>query len=503
MKIRVVKGAEYTGVPYSSCNLGSMNLVKYISENGEFIWDDFKKDVRKATRFLNNVIDFNDYPIDHIKEVTKAIRPLGLGAMALGNALYLLKIPYNSKEALEFVDRLFWVLSMISMEESIEIAKKDGHYDAFDYDLFIKANERFFERCDDEYKETLLNDLKKYGVRNSCFTSIAPNGSISYIAGMLSGGIEPVFALAYSRKIEKLNKEYEVVYITDPIFEKYLDNNYTQEEKIQILEKVVKNGGSCQNVEEIPEDMRKVFVVAGDLTAMEHLETLAKVARNTSLSVSKTINLPKDATKEDISEVYQKAHDMGVIGVTVYRDGCRSGVLVTDNSKEESVEIKDSHAPKRPKKLQAHLYPITVKGHKFGVVVGVLKDRPYEVFAFADNDSVKHCSGELVKETKGRYTFVCDEIKIENIQLVGEAERAVTILASQLLRHGVPIKHIISTIKKISDNVTDFTTAVARVLSKYTKNGEETGDICPDCGDKIIFDNGCKRCPTCGWSGCG
>ena len=211
------------------------------------------------------------------------------------------------------------------------------------------------------------------------------------------------------------------------------------------------------------------------------------------------------ATKEDISEVYQKAHDLAVIGVTVYRDGCRQGILTTGTSKEEEVgSIKDNHAPKRPKKLQAHLYPITVKGNKFGVVVGMLQDRPYEVFAFVDSDnSVRHCNGELIKETKGRYTFVCEDIRIENIQLAGDAERAVTILASQLLRHGVPINNIISTIKKISDGITDFTTAVARVLTKYTKNGDETGDVCPECGTKIIFENGCKVCKSCGYSGCG
>jgi ribonucleotide reductase alpha subunit len=490
--------AEFVNIPYASCNLGSLNLVKFVKEDRTFDFEKFDKEIRLATRFLDSVIDINDYPLEKIKDVTLQVRPIGLGGMALGDALYKMRIPYNSDVAYQLVDRLFYSLTMVSMCESIQMAKEIGEsYPAFDYDLFIKANERF--SISDEIKE----DLKKYGARNSCFTSIAPNGSISYIAGMLSGGIEPVYALAYSRRIEKGSKDYEIVYIVDPVFDEYLKENYTNEIYLDILEKITKGNGSCQNIEKIPLEDRKVFITANDLIPTEHLRMLAIVAKNTSLSVSKTINMASTATKEDISEVYQKAHDLGVIGVTVYRDGCRQGILTTGTSKEEGY-IKDNHAPKRPKKLQAHLYPITVKGNKFGVVVGMLQDRPYEVFAFVDSDnSVRHCNGELVKETKGRYTFVCEDIRIENIQLAGDAERAVTILASQLLRHGVPINNIIYTIKKISDGITDFTTAVARVLTKYTKNGDETGDVCPECGTKIIFENGCKVCKSCGYSGCG
>jgi len=492
--------AEFVNIPYASCNLGSLNLVNFVKEDRTFDFEKFDKEIRLATRFLDSVIDVNDYPLEKIKDVTLKVRPIGLGAMALGDALYKMRIPYNSDVAYQLVERLFFLLTMVSMHESIQMAKEIGEsYPAFDYDLFIKANERF--SMSNEIKE----DLKKYGVRNSCFTSIAPNGSISYLAGMLSGGIEPVYALAYSRRIEKGNKDYEIVYIVDPVFDEYLKENYTNKIYLDILEKITKGNGSCQNIEEIPLEDRKVFITANDLIPTEHLKMLAIVAKNTSLSVSKTINMASTATKEDISEVYQKAHDLGVIGVTVYRDGCRQGILTTGTSKEEEVgSIKDNHAPKRPKKLQAHLYPITVKGNKFGVVVGMLQDRPYEVFAFVDSDnSVRHCNGELIKETKGRYTFVCEDIRIENIQLAGDAERAVTILASQLLRHGVPINNIISTIKKISDGITDFTTAVARVLTKYTKNGDETGDVCPECGTKIIFENGCKVCKSCGYSGCG
>jgi len=488
--------AEYVSIPYSSCNLGSLNLIKFVKEDKTFDFDLFEKEIRLATRFLDSVIDINDYPLDKIKETTLKIRPIGLGAMSLGNALYKMRIPYNSIESHKLIYDIFLKLTLISMDESINIAKEKGKsYPAFDYNLFIKANERLIGNRDD-----IKDKIKKYGIRNSCFTSIAPNGSISYIAGMLSGGIEPVYALVFTRKIEKLNKDYETIYIVDPTFDEYLKENYSEEKRIIILEKISKNNGSCKDIEEIPYKDRKVFITATDLSPMEHLEVLSIVAKNISLSVSKTINMPNSATKEEISDIYMKAHELGIIGVTVFRDGCRKGIL--NSSQHEETIIKDSNAPKRPKKLEAHLYPISVKGNKFGVIVGVLQNRPYEVFAFHDGNIIKNSNGFLIKESKGKYNYVCDEYGIENIQLSGEAERAVTILASQLLRHGVPIKHIINTIKKISDNVTDFTTAVARVLSKYIVNGDETGEICPDCKNKIIYDNGCKRCVTCGWSGC-
>jgi ribonucleoside-diphosphate reductase alpha chain len=278
--------AEFTNIPYASCNLGSINLIKFVV-NGKFDWDAFDKAVRTATHFLNNVIDVNEFPLEKIKDVTLKVRPIGLGAMGYAHMLYVMNIPFNSQEANTLCNLIFEKLTMTSMSESCLIARDTGFaYPAFDYDLFMKANERFFR--DGRYSG-LAADIKAYGVANSCFTSIAPNGSIGYIANT-TGGIEPVFALTYSRKIEKLNKEYEVVYISDPVFDAYLKNNFNEKTQLKILAQVAEDKGSCQKVKEISEEMRKVFVVASDLTPMEHLESLAIVARNTSLSVSKCIS---------------------------------------------------------------------------------------------------------------------------------------------------------------------------------------------------------------------
>lgn len=232
--------------------------------------------------------------------------------MGIAHALYLLGIPYNSQEGYDFIQKLSRTLTLASMWESVAIAKETGKsYPAFDWNTFVKANQRFFD-----IDPLLLDAISTYGIANSCNTTIAPTGSISFIANR-SGGIEPVFALAFARRIEKLNREYDTVYITDPIFERYLNASFTESEKINILEKVAKANGSCQEVYEIPEHIRKIFVVASDISPMEHLEFLACAAPNISTSISKTINLPSTSTVEEVSDVYREAYKKGIIGVTV------------------------------------------------------------------------------------------------------------------------------------------------------------------------------------------
>ena len=191
--------AEFTNIPYASCNLGSINL-NYCVKDGKFDWIEFERLTRNATHYLNNVIDINEFPITKIKDVTLKVRPIGLGAMGYAHMLYRLGIPFNSPEANELCDKIFEKLTMFSMDESCMIAMETGQvYPAFDYELFMKANERFFENG--KYNQ-LASEIKAHGIANSCFTSIAPNGSIGYIADMTTGGIEPVFALTYARKIE-------------------------------------------------------------------------------------------------------------------------------------------------------------------------------------------------------------------------------------------------------------------------------------------------------------
>jgi ribonucleoside-diphosphate reductase alpha chain len=506
--------SEYVNIPYSSCNLGSINLVKFV-DNGIFDWENFKLAIQSATRFLNNVIDVNIFPLDKIETVTKNIRPIGLGVMGYAHMLYLMGIPYNSKEAIDLADRLFFTLTMVSMDESIQIAKECGaSYPVYNKELFKEANERFFnnKNCLQVTKER----LNQYGVRNSCFTSIAPTGSISYIANT-SGGIEPVFALTYSRKIEKLNKEYETVFITDPIFDNYLDLCHP-DNKISILEKVANDKGSCQYVTEMSENDRKIFVVASDLTPMEHLNLLGIVARNTSLSVSKTINLSSTATREEISEVYLKAHDLGIIGVTVYRDGCREGVLVhnTENNKDSIVK---TNAPKRPKRLPCHVYRTTIfnritnESEKWIVFVGLLNDDPYEIIAgkITDTDfSLNITEGEMVKvkrDGKSIYQFQSDgEVIVDDVvnAYLNDIREYITRIMSLALRHGAGIEYLKEVLQKSNGTMFDFNKSIIKAINKYGKE-VRTKEKCPTCNSDLRYAEGCIKCsnPECSFSKCG
>lgn len=509
--------AEFVNVPYTSCALGSINL-SHLVEDKKFNWEKFENIIIKATRFINNTLDKNNYPIKQIKETTLKVRPIGLGFMGLAHALFKMEIQYNSIEAHKFVKEMAQYLTLRSMKESVELAKNDGAYPEFNFDIFANANKRFFTKNVRNINiEELKNDIKSYGIRNSCFTSIAPTGTISTIAET-SSGIEPIFALTYMRKVEQLNRQYDIMYITDTIFEKYLDDNFNAEDKIKILNEVANNNGSCQKCELIPEKYKKIFVTAGDLTPVEHLDILEIIANNISLSASKTINLPNNISKEQMGDVFIDAYKRGIIGVTVYRDGCREGILIHKESKEinrpEGIEYRS--APKRPKELPCDIHRINamIKNdngekvqEKFIIFVGLLDNKPYEFFVgkISDVNIPKSINnGMLLRVKSGQYALKYEEeILIQDINKTFHSEdfQTFTRLISSLLRHGGHPKYVIDQLNKCPGTIVDFSKAVIRMLKKYILDGEEA-DIC-ECGTKKIYVSGCKQCPICGVSDCG
>jgi len=498
---------EFVNIPYASCNLGSINLSLLV-DGKKFDWERYEDLIIKGTRFLNHVIDVNNYPIKKIKDVTLKIRPIGLGLMGLAHALFKKGLAYNSDKAIKFTEEVVRYATLRAMKESVELSKIHGQYPAFDYDLFMNANARFFTRatCKNIDVEQLKKDIKKHGVHNSCFTSIAPTGTISTIAET-SSGIEPVFALSYMRKVEQKDQTYDVMYITDPVFLKYLQDNFNEDQIKKILTDVSESKGSCQNIKLIPEEMRKVFITAGDLTPIEHLDILEVAAVNTSLSVSKTINLPSNIKKEEIANVFLEAHKRGIIGVTVYRDGCREGVLV---HKEDEQSITYIVAPERPKSLPCHVYKMTVSGEKWIVFVGMYEGKPFEVFAGKINlvDIPSNISdGVITKIGSMEYQFEYNgEVLIKDITKIFENEthEALTRMISIALQHGTEIKKIIGQLQKSKGTIVDFSKSILRALKKYLKDGDLSGSKCPNCGEPLIFIGGCLECPAkCGYSACG
>lgn len=507
--------AEFTNPKYFQCSLGSINITKFIKD-GKIDYVSLKNIVRLATDYIDITIDKNIYPLEKIKSNSLKGRPIGLGIMGLAHVCYMLGIPYNSDEALELAKDIMSYITLASMERSVENAKTKGKYEFFDYEVFEKANKRFLKhkQVQDINVEKLFTDIKKHGIRNSSQTSVAPTGTLSFISNV-SSGIEPVFGLVFDRKIEVGHKEYRTEYMVDPVFENYIETKH-KENKTKIYEYVSENSGSCQGCELLTKEEQKIFVTASDLTPSEHLDMLEVINNNTSLSVSKTINLSSGATKEEISKVYIDAHKRGIIGVTVYRDGCREGILLHNNKKQEEnndgVVIRKD-APERPIDLQCDIHELISEGNRFVVLMGKLNGTLYECFVTKDAkeklDFNEHKEGIIRKIKSDRYDLIIangeEKTLIENIGNVFDHSYAMMgRLTSQLLQNGVKLQTIVTTLGK-DKRFNAFERIVCRVLKKYIKDGElvNTKEKCPECGADQIYYDGCITCKAkCGWSKC-
>ena len=495
--------AEFVNIPYSSCNLGSIDLAKLV-EDGKINHDKFVSIIQNATKFLNNVIDANAYPIPEIEDITKKIRAIGLGFMGLGHALMKMGICYDSKEGNDVVKYICKIMLLESMKVSIELAKEFGPYPAFDFETYKQSKSYLWE--DQEFAE-LLSIIKKVGIRNSANLSCAPTGSLSFLANT-SSGIEPIFALAYTRRIEKTNKEYEEVYVTDDVFEAFIDDNY-KEHKEEILKDVVNNKGSCQKCKVMSKEHKDIFKTANDISANDHLEILSSAANIIDLSVSKTINLPRDISKEEVADVYLKAWEKGIIGVTVYREGSRDGILVT-NTEEKTIEA-GKHAPKRPQDIECEVNITSIKKKQYYVVLGLLEGKPYEVFTGENYNNEgdifipRTIKQGIIRKKKSRKYLLLGENEVEYDISNGHSSEEADALSRQIslnLRHGTPLQYVVEQLQKYQ-GLHNFPKAIARTLKKFIDNNTISTEKCPECKTQLIYTDGCVSCPACGFSKCG
>ncbi len=321
--------------PYESCNLGSINLYAFVrfEEDGStwFDWDEFHKTVELAYEFLDNVIDVNKYPIKKIEETTKKLRRVGLGIMGLADTLAALKIPYHSEEGFEFTRKITEHLTYYSLKKSVERARERGKFPYYDRSSFkdgMMPVAGYYRR---EYWtldwDSLVEDIKKYGVRNVGVSTIAPTGSISMLVDV-SSGVEPIFALVFEKRVT-----VGVFFYTDIEFERQLKERGLYRE--DILKKIADNGGSLQGIDELPEDLKKIFPVAYDIPWWDHIRMQHEAGLWITESISKTINMPNWVTVDDVEKAYLFSYRLGVKGITIYRDGSKTvQVLVTPSQKK-------------------------------------------------------------------------------------------------------------------------------------------------------------------------
>src|SRR3989344_4358277 len=332
--------------PNEPCNLGSINVWAFarMDENGQTTvdWDALKEVVMSSTRFLDNVIDVNNFPLKAIEEMSLSTRKVGLGVMGVANLLYELKLPYNSEEGRQFMQKLMEFIAYWSKVESIKLAQARGNLPYYDKSFYKQGRVPIQGPEEGSLNgfnwEKMSQDIRKYGIRNGYTTIIAPTGSISMIAGC-SSGMEPVYSIVFEKNV----KVGSFFYI-DPAAEKVLREEGLFNEKL--LEDINRHKGSLQNIEYIPEKIRKALVTAMDITPEDHIRALAAFQRWVDSSISKTNNFPDDATVEHMRESYILAYRLGCKDVTVFRDSSiKDQVLVAPKSKEEKADAKADIKP--------------------------------------------------------------------------------------------------------------------------------------------------------------
>ncbi|MFH2037669.1 MAG: vitamin B12-dependent ribonucleotide reductase, partial [Candidatus Zixiibacteriota bacterium] len=468
-------------LPYESCNLGSLNLSKILRSvvdldskeltRYEIDWEKLDEMVRTSVRFLDNVIEANKYPLPEIDQSTKDNRKIGLGVMGWADMLILLGIPYNTDKALQLGEKIMSRINAVGHDESIKLAERRG--------VFPNWSKSFF------YKEDGSNQKR---MRNSTVTTIAPTGTISIIAGC-SSGIEPLFAVSYVRTVMDKTRMIEV----NPIFERIAKARgfYSEE----LMEKIAQKN-SIADIEEIPEDVRKIFVTTHDISPEWHVRMQAAFQKYTDNAVSKTINLPHEASSDDVEQAYRLAFKLDCKGITIYRDGSRAEQVLSTGATENPEEKESAHIAKvrevkdRPQYLTGITEKIKTGYGNLYVTVNILDGRPFEVFA---------------QIGKSGYSTMADT-------------EAICRLISLSLRSGVSVTKVIKQLKGIGGAspvfgngalISSIPDAIAHVLhthfgngSKILQEGDITDEFCPDCGSRIEHDSGCVVCRSCGYSKC-
>ncbi len=466
-----------------SCLLGSINLSEFVknpfTSNSYIDYEALEEAVTIAVKGLNQVLSegLKKHPLKEQQESVANWRQIGLGTLGLADMLIKLGITYGSTDSLKTIDSVYKTIAKQAVLTSLELAKVDSCYPMCDKKKLAESS--FIKNLN--LPTEVLKDIKKYGLYNSQLLTCAPTGSIGTMLEV-STGVEPNFAFSYTRKTQSLEGKdtfYEV--------KAKIVNDYLEVHKDESLE-----------------NLPGYFVTSADIKPIDRVKVQAVLQKYTDASISSTVNLPKEATVEDVYDIYMNAWKEGLKGITIYRSGCkREGILTTE--KVQPMEVPATKAPKRPKELEADYYTFKVKGEQYIVLVGLLNKKPYEIFAFQPNirfTATDH-KGIIIKKSKMHYSFESPILQIPELELANDnvEEKAATLYASMLLRHGVDIKYIIKTAKKVNNNIASFSAAMCRVLAKYIPS-EITGEKCPECGGDVINEGGCKHCKDCGWSKC-
>lgn len=500
------------------CLLGSINLTQFIKDDD---WDFAKleKYIPAIVRMLDNVNDITYVPLEIEKENLLNKRRLGIGVFGFASAILMLGIRYGSIECSNKIHSLMKFISNKAYQSSALLAKEKGSFLLFDKDKYLQSN--FVKRLDDETIEM----IKEYGIRNSHLLSIQPTGNTSILANVISSGLEPIFLPEYTRTsittddIERPKIDWSAKTVDSNLWHwiKEGDVDLLKAEINGCVYKLDQTRGLLKESNVIDygikylRDNKKEHLIETSLACTDvldvddHISVLDAFTYYLDSSCSKTINLPNDYPYENFKDVYLTCYDTGNIkGVTTYRSGTMSEVLSATTNKPKIQKP-------RAKEIDCDIHYIQALGKKWYVIVGLIDDRPYEIFTLLEKNveipSGKK-NGKLIKIRSGVYDLkINGSFLFRDISQFFEQpdDETDTRLISLLLREGVSIMKICEQLEKSKGNITSLSKAVSRTLKKhYISDSEmnDKGDICPECGGKLIYTNGCSNCPDCSYSKC-
>jgi len=431
---------------------------------------------RLAVRFLDDVIEVNPYPLPEIDAMVKANRRIGLGIMGWADLLFALGIPYDSQEALDLADRLMSFLNECGHDQSERLAEERGPFP--------------------NWSRSMYRDGRP--LRNSTVTTIAPTGTISMIAGC-SSGVEPAFALAFEHRVRNAEGERVLTFVSETFEGLAKDRGFYSE---ALMAEVVRRG-SLHGIPGVPEDARAVFKTAHEIDYTWHVKHQAAFQKHTDNGVSKTINLRREATEDDVAGAYRLAWELGCLGITVFRDGCKGGQVLNLGVRDEAAETSSRGVKPRPHSLPGKTYRMeTPIGTAFITVNDTPAGDPFEVFvqvgkAGSDTMAVAEALGRLVS-------------LVLRLPSPLSARRRLEEVSNQLSRigGGQPTGFGAAKILSLPD-------ALARTLAEHIGQAQETdaarkadglrrvGDLCKECGQAtLIYEEGCKKCLSCGFNEC-
>lgn len=509
-----------------ACRLLCLNLLSYVknpyTDEAEFDFKLFFEHAQTSARFMDDIVDLEEECINRIlkkidsdpddedvksrersiwERILKSCvegRRCGLGITALGDTIASLGLDYGSDESIDLSEKIYQALKLGAYKASVDMAEELGPFEGWDYQKekscsFLKRFKQDILEYNGEVLikgKDLYERMKLVGRRNIALLTIAPTGSVSTMTQTTSG-VEPAFMLEYTRR--KKGNPGDSKFRVD-----FVDSSGDSWMEFKVYHPQVKEWMRITGKTDI-KDSPWYGRCAPDLDWPRRVKLQSALQKHCDHSISSTVNLPNDATVEQVKEIYETAWKSGCKGVTVYRDGCRTGVLVTEPTKQSTVV-------KRPDDLPCEVYHISVKTEPYFVLIGLVDGKPYEVFAGRNGiieAGIKSGTIHKVKRPKCYRVEFDDGSQLQPITAAcTDNEEALTRMISMSLRHGAEINYVVDQLQKTQGSMTSLAKAIARALKKHIPDGAKSSQKCGECGASMIFEEGCNKCPGCGASKC-